>query len=68
MVILDTDIASSVDDLVTMSCLYHMADKGKVNFAAIMVNHNGDTNAKMAALYSHFGGYLIHTPFGKLLK
>ena len=32
MVILDTDIASSVDDLVTMSCLYHMADKGKGEF------------------------------------
>ena len=54
VVILDTDIASSADDLVTMSCLYHMADKGKVNFAAIMVNRNGDTNAKMADIMNTY--------------
>ena len=54
VVILDTDVASSADDLVTMSCLYHLADKGSINLAAIMVNRNGDVNAKMADIMNTY--------------
>ncbi len=47
-VILDTDIASSADDVVAMVGLYNLADHGAVNLKAIMVNRMGDRNAKFA--------------------
>ena len=54
VMILDTDVASSADDLVTLSCLYHLADKGRINLAAIMVNRNGDVNAKMVDIMNTY--------------
>ena len=54
IVILDTDIASSADDLVTMSCLYHLADMGGIKLAAIMCNRNGNVNAKMVDIMNTY--------------
>ena len=47
-VILDTDIASSTDDVVTMVALYNLMDQRKVNLKAIMVDRMGDMNPKFA--------------------
>lgn len=52
--IVDTDIASSTDDLFLLTALYHLADMNALKFAAIMVNRNGEVNAKMADLMNTY--------------
>ncbi len=56
-VILDTDIASSTDDVVTMVALYNLMDQGKVNLKAIMVDRMGDINPKFADLMNTYYGH-----------
>ena len=52
--IVDTDIASSTDDLFLMTALYRLADQKALKFAAVMVNRNGEVNAKMADLMNTY--------------
>lgn len=54
VVILDTDIASSTDDLVLLSSLYHLAEANTIRLAAVMINRNGEVNAKMADIMNTY--------------
>lgn len=56
-VILDTDIASSTDDVVTMVSLYNLMDQGVVDLKAIMVNRLGDRNPKFADIMNTYYGH-----------
>ncbi|MGN1376549.1 MAG: hypothetical protein ACI4V5_08335 [Prevotella sp.] len=54
VVVLDTDIASSTDDLVAMTFLYHFADMGRIKFSAVMIDRNGEENAKIADIMNTY--------------
>jgi len=53
-VILDTDLGSSTDDVVLLTCLYHLMDQGVVDLKGIMVNREGEVNAKLADLMNTY--------------
>ena len=57
LVIVDTDIASSTDDLVLMHCLYGLSSREKIRLAAVMVSRNGEVNAKMADIMNTYYGH-----------
>lgn len=54
VVILDTDMASSTDDLLLLSALYHLTETNTIKLAAIMINRNGEVNAKMADIMNTY--------------
>ena len=56
-VILDTDVTSSTDDVVTMAALYNLMDEGYINLKAVMVDRMGDRNAKFADIMNTYHGY-----------
>lgn len=58
-VILDTDLGSSTDDVVTLACLYNLMDQADssmdaIELKAIMVNREGAANAKLADLMNTY--------------
>lgn len=48
IVIIDTDLASSTDDVIAIIAACNLHKVGAIDLAAIMVNRNGDTNTKIA--------------------
>ena len=55
-IILDTDIASSTDDLFAMQLLYRYASQGRCKLLGVVVDRMGDTNAAVADLmYNYYG-------------
>ncbi len=53
-VILDTDLGSSTDDVVTLACLYNLMNDGVIDLKAIMVNREGEVNAKFADMMNTY--------------
>ena len=56
-IILDTDIASSTDDLFAMQLLYRYASQGRCKLMGIVVDRMGDTNAAVADLMNNYYGF-----------
>lgn len=56
-IILDTDIASSTDDLFAMQLLYRYASQGRCNLLGVVVDRMGDTNAAVADLMNNYYGF-----------
>lgn len=63
LVILDTDIGSSTDDLVAMKMLYLYADEGRCQLLGVVVDRNGDDYAALADVMNTYYGY-AHVPIG----
>ena len=57
LIILDTDIGSSTDDLLAMEMLYRYMDKGRCNLLGVMVNREGEEYAALADLMNTFFGH-----------
>ena len=57
LVIFDTDIGSSTDDLFAMEMLYHYADEGRCKLLGIVVDRPGDEYAALADVMSTYFGY-----------
>ncbi len=57
LVILDTDIGSSTDDLFAMEMLYRYEDQGRSKLLGIVVDRPGDEYAALADLMSTYFGY-----------
>ena len=56
-IIIDTDIASSTDDLFAMQLLYRYASQGRCNLLGVVVDRMGDTNAAVADLMNNYYGF-----------
>ena len=56
-VILETDVASSLDDLFAMYLLYRAEDRGRYDFKAVMVNREGAQNARFADIMNCYYGH-----------
>ncbi len=56
-IILDTDIASSTDDLFAMQLLYRYAAQGRCKLLGVVVDRMGDTNAAVADLMNNYYGF-----------
>lgn len=56
-IILDTDIASSTDDLFAMQLLYRYAAQGRCGLLGVVVDRMGDTNAAVADLMNNYYGF-----------
>lgn len=63
LVILDTDIGSSTDDLFALEMLYHYADEGRCKLLGIVVDRQGEDNAAMVDVMNTYYGY-SHVPVG----
>lgn len=63
LVILDTDIGSSTDDLFALEMLYHYADEGRCKLLGIVVDRQGEDNAAMVDMMNTYYGY-SHVPVG----
>ena len=63
LVILDTDIGSSTDDLFAIEMLYHYMDEGRCKLLGIMVNRMGEDYAALADMMNTYFGY-GSTPIG----
>lgn len=57
LLILDTDIGSSTDDLVAMALLYHYMDQGQCKLLGTVVNRMGEANAACVDAMNNFFGY-----------
>ena len=57
LVILDTDIGSSTDDLFAMEILYRYADEGRCKPLGIVVDRHGDDYAILADVMNTYFGY-----------
>lgn len=57
LVILDTDIGSSTDDLFAMEMLYQYANEGRCKLLGIVVDRQGDEYAALADLMNTYFGY-----------
>ena len=57
LVILDTDIGSSTDDLFAMEMLYRYEDEGRCKLLGIVVDRPGEGNAALADLMNTYFGY-----------
>ena len=57
LVIYDTDIGSSTDDLFALHMLYKYMDAGRCNLLGVMVNREGETSAALADLMNTFYGH-----------
>ena len=56
-IILDTDIASSTDDLFALQLLYRYASQGRCRLLGVVVDRMGDTNAAVADLMNNYYGF-----------
>ena len=57
LVILDTDIGSSADDLIAMEMLYRYADEGRCKLLGIVANRPGEANAVLIDVMNTYFGY-----------
>ena len=57
LVILDTDIGSSTDDLFAMEMLYRYEDEARCKLLGIVVDRPGEDNAALADLMNTYFGY-----------
>ena len=57
LVILDTDIGSSTDDLLSLVMLYRYADEGLCKLLGVVVDRNGEDYAALADLMNTYYGY-----------
>ena len=57
LVILDTDIGSSADDLFAMEMLYRYADEGRCKLLGIVANRQGEANAVLTDVMNTYFGY-----------
>ena len=57
LIILDTDIGSSTDDLFAMQMLYRYADEGKCKFLGVVVDRQGEDCAALADVMNTYFGY-----------
>lgn len=63
LVILDTDIGSSTDDLFAMEMLYHYMDEGRCKLLGVVVDRMGDDYAALADVMNTYFGH-GSTPIG----
>lgn len=57
LIILDTDIASSADDLFAMEMLYRYEDEGRCRLLGVMVDREGECNAAFADVMNTYFGH-----------
>ena len=57
LVILDTDIGSSTDDLIAMEMLYNYMDEGRCKLLGVVVDHMGDDYAALADVMNTYFGH-----------
>jgi len=57
LVILDTDIASSADDLFALEMLYRYEDEGRCRLLGVMVDREGEQNAAFADVMNTYFGH-----------
>ena len=57
LVIYDTDIGSSTDDLFALRMLYNYADEGRCKLLGVMVNREGEDYAAVADVMNTYYGY-----------
>lgn len=57
LIILDTDIGSSTDDLFAMEMLYHYMGEGKCKFLGVVVDREGESCAACADVMNNYFGY-----------
>lgn len=57
LVIYDTDIGSSTDDLFAMAMLYHYEDEGRCRLLGVMVDREGERNAAFADVMNTYFGH-----------
>ena len=57
LIILDTDIGSSTDDLFAMQMLYNYASQGRCYLLGVVVDRMGDTNAVVADIMNNYYGF-----------
>jgi Inosine-uridine nucleoside N-ribohydrolase len=57
LIIFDTDIGSSTDDLFAMQMLYHYASQGRCQLLGVVVDRMGDTNAVVADIMNNYYGF-----------
>ncbi|MBO4851748.1 MAG: nucleoside hydrolase [Prevotella sp.] len=65
LIILDTDICASTDDLFAMEMLYRYADQGRCRLLGVVVDREGEGHAAFADLMNTFFGY-PHLPIGQV--
>ena len=63
LVILDTDIGSSTDDLFTMEMLYRYEDEGRCKLLGVMANRIGEDYAALADVMNTYFGH-ANVPIG----
>ena len=57
LVILDTDVGSSTDDLFAMEMLYRYADEGRCKLLGVVVDRHGDDYVALADMMNTYFGY-----------
>ena len=57
LVILDTDLGSSTDDLFSMQMLYRYHDKGRCKLLGVVVDRMGENNAEIADVMNTYFGH-----------
>ena len=57
LIILDTDIGSSTDDLFAMMMLYHYQDLNRSRLLGVVVNREGEDCAACADVMNTYYGY-----------
>ena len=57
LVILDADIGSSTDDLFALEMLYRYEEQGKCRLLGVMVNREGEENARFADVMNTYFGH-----------
>ena len=63
LIILDTDIGSSTDDLFALEMLYRYEDEGRCRLLGVMVDREGERNAAFADVMNTYFGH-ADTPIG----
>ena len=57
LVIFDTDIGSSTDDLIALEMLYHYADEGRCKLLGVVVDRHGEEYGALADMMNTYFGY-----------
>ena len=57
LIIYDTDIASSADDLFALEMLYRYEDEGRCRLLGVMVDREGERNAAFADVMNTYFGH-----------
>ena len=61
LVIYDTDIGSSTDDLIALEMLHHYTDEGRCRLLGVIVDRHGEEYAALAdAMNTYFGHGDVH--------